>query len=409
MTPLPSPLRRPELEPLWAEAHRRLSSGRPVSALQVEMPTLDQRHAVADLLGLPRRPPSPYRVRMSTLDAILVDAVGLDTRAVVSELLGPLDDEAARRAADGAAREELWGWVRAHPVVTAQPALEDWVSGLRIVDTSPDATRTLLGRALDVLANLPAPGRPRAALAEDVLDDPHALDDDTRLATLVMRALAMIHDEDPPSTAAARHRLWERSGVSGDQLSVSVLAAGLRPAGDDLVAGILNACAAAGQAAALTLAQLRATARLDLDVDTVWAVENPTVLALAVDRFGTRCPPVVCTSGWPNGAAVTFLRLLTDARVTVLYHGDLDGEGVRIAAHLSTTTGLTPWRMSNRDYRDAARDRGPGVGRVTEAPWDPDLAPAMRERCVAVFEEQVATALLDEMTLHVPPPEPTPG
>lgn len=86
---LPAPLRRPELAPLWAEAHRRLSTGRPVSAIQVDMPTLDQRHAVADLLGLSLRPPSPYRVRMATLDAILVDAVGRDTRSVVSEILGP--------------------------------------------------------------------------------------------------------------------------------------------------------------------------------------------------------------------------------------------------------------------------------------------------------------------------------
>lgn len=394
---LPAPLRRPELAPLWAEAHRRLSTGRPVSAIQVDMPTLDQRHAVADLLGLSLRPPSPYRVRMATLDAILVDAVGRDTRSVVSEILGPLDDEAAHRAADRAARDALWAWVRAHPVVAAQPALHEWVGGLRIVDGSPDATRALLGCALDVLAALPAPGRPLAALAQEVLDDPHALDDDTRLSTLVLRGLAVIHDVEAPTTAHARHDLWERSGVSGDQLSVSVLAAGLRPTTDDLVARLLNACADAGQAASLTLAQLRTTSALSPARDTVWAVENPTVLALAIDRFGAGCPPLICTSGWPNGAAVTLLRLLADAGVNVLYHGDLDGEGLRIAAHLAATTGVTPWRMTAADYRAAVRDRGPGVGRVTEAPWDVDLAAALSEHDVAVVEEQVASSLLDAM------------
>lgn len=390
------PLRRPELAPLWAEAHRRLSSGRAVSTIQVEMPTLDQRHAVADLLGLPLRPPSPYRVSIAKLDRILLDAVGRDTRSVVGEVIGPLDDVAARRAEGRVAREELWSWVRTHPVVAAQPALQDWVGGLRVVDGSADATRTLLGRALDVLAVLPAPGRPLPAFAQDVLGDPHALDDDTRLSTLVLRGLAAIHGVDPPSTAQARHDLWERSGVSGDQLSVSVLAAGLRPTGDDLVARLLNACADAAHAASLTLAQLRATPRLELGVDTVWAVENPTVLALALERFGVECPPVVCTSGWPNGAAVALLRLLSG--VTVLYHGDLDGEGVRIAAHLAVTTGVRPWRMTSADYRAAVRDRGPSAGRVTDAPWDADLAAALRERAVAVPEEQVASALLDAMT-----------
>ncbi|GAA1702016.1 DUF2399 domain-containing protein [Fodinicola feengrottensis] len=40
---------------------------------------------------------------------------------------------------------------------------------------------------------------------------------------------------------------------------------------------------------------------------------------------------------------------------------------------------------------------GPGVGRVTDAPWDPALADAMRELGTAVFGERVATALLDEL------------
>lgn len=126
-------------------------------------------------------------------------------------------------------------------------------------------------------------------------------------------------------------------------------------------------------------------------------MENPTVLALAIDRFGAGCPPLICTSGWPNGAAVTLLRLLADAGVNVLYHGDLDGEGLRIAAHLAATTGVTPWRMTAADYRAAVRDRGPGVGRVTEAPWDVDLAAALSEHDVAVVEEQVASSLLDAM------------
>ena len=53
--------------------------------------------------------------------------------------------------------------------------------------------------------------------------------------------------------------------------------------------------------------------------------------------------------------------------------------------------------MTAADYRSAVRVRGPSVGRVTDAPWDPDLADAMREAGVAVAEEHVAESLLGEM------------
>ncbi|MEV0302246.1 DUF2399 domain-containing protein [Streptomyces prasinus] len=36
-------------------------------------------------------------------------------------------------------------------------------------------------------------------------------------------------------------------------------------------------------------------------------MENPSILALAVRSFGPDCPPLVCTSGWPNSAAIHLL------------------------------------------------------------------------------------------------------
>ncbi|HEY4006944.1 MAG TPA: hypothetical protein VGM60_17405, partial [Pseudonocardia sp.] len=44
-------------EPLWRAAHQRLSSGQPVSAVQVGPLSDEQRGALADLLGLSRLPP----------------------------------------------------------------------------------------------------------------------------------------------------------------------------------------------------------------------------------------------------------------------------------------------------------------------------------------------------------------
>jgi uncharacterized protein (TIGR02679 family) len=160
---------------------------------------------------------------------------------------------------------------------------------------------------------------------------------------------------------------------------------------------VLRACAEGGHAVALTLGQLRATAWSEGLPEAVWVVENPSILALALDRFGKRCPPLVCTSGWPNSAGILLLSALQEAGCQLRYHGDFDGEGIRIAANVMSRTGAVPWRMAAADYLAAVGPVGPSVGRVTEAPWDEQLAEVMRERDVTVSEERVAGELLAEL------------
>jgi uncharacterized protein (TIGR02679 family) len=395
---LPAALRDPGLSPLWQVAHARLSTGRQVGTLRIGPLDERQQAAVADLLGLDRLPGAECSVRLERLDAAVHDVAGVDTRTVVEQLVGRVGDHAAERAAGAAERTALWRWLAEHEIVRAQPALDEWVDGIRRAGTtSVPRTRALLESAVAVLARLPADGSPLPTFAEDVLDDPHALDDGTRLGGVVLRALSCLAGADPPVDAAARRALWEQSGVSCDQLSVTVLTAGLRPIGAGLLAQVCRLCAEHGHAAALTLAQLRCA---DLEVPSptvVRVVENPSVLALALGRFGRRCPPVVCPSGWPNSAAILLLRQLARAGAELRYHGDLDGEGVRIAAYVMAKTGATPWRISTRDYRAAVRAEGPPVGRVSPAPWDPGLAPQMRAHGVAVVEEHVSEALLADM------------
>ncbi len=130
-------------------------------------------------------------------------------------------------------------------------------------------------------------------------------------------------------------------------------------------------------------------------------VENPSILALALARFGTQCPPLVCTAGWPSGAGIRLLRALDSAGQIVRYHGDLDGDGVRIAAYVMAKTGASPWRMATADYRAAAAPTGPPVGRISAAPWDEELGPAMVERGVAVVEERMSAVLLQDLARPV--------
>lgn len=396
-------LDRPELMPLWSAVHGRLSTGRPVSGVRVGPLDEAGREALADLLGLDRLPGTEAVIRLSWLEAAVADACGQSVRDVVTAIIGPIRDRAAELQRESTQRAALWDWLAGHDVVTTQPALTDWVTHLRtngLVDGSPDRTRSLLASALTVLAALPSDGEPLPVLAARLLDgDSHALDDGTRLSSLVLRALAVLYGADMPDSAQGRRAIWSRAGVADDELSTTVLAVGLRLDGDGPVARISRICAEAGQPVSLTLAQLRAPGELAWPVGPVHITENPSVLALALRRFGAHCPPLVCTSGWPNTAVIHLLRQLAVHGAPLHYHGDFDGEGIRIAAHVLAKTGAVPWRMAAEDYRRAVTrvPAGPDAGRLTPAPWDPALSDAMAELRTAVVEEVIADVLLDDM------------
>lgn len=393
---------RPELRPLWDALRYRLErSDGPVRSVRVSLRTDAERAAMADLLGMPRLPGHNATVRVDRLDALLGE-LGLDSRTVVEALGGPLRPLAAQRRERAAAREDLWAWLSGHPAVAAEPSLRTWVDHVRgtgLVDGSPDATRSLLSSVFTVLTALPAGGGPLAEFAARVCGDPHALDDGCRLSAYVLRALAYRYDEPVPSCAAERRALWQRAGIACDALSVSVLSAGLRPHGDSPLAVTCRAWSDVGQPTRLTLAQIRATRPLHIDAREVWVVENPAIVAAAQDRFGPCCPLVVCTSGWPNTAVIELLRLLGR---TPRVHADLDGEGLRIAAYVLAKAGGTPWRMTAVDYLAAVSDTGPSVGRVSDVPWDTELAPALRTHGVAVPEERIVVELSADLAAHVP-------
>ena len=321
----------PELAPLWQAVHRRLSSGRPVTRVRVGPLDSQQQAALADLLGRVRMPGQYPTVSLAELDQILHEAVGAGAREVVARLVGPVGDRAGDQQRAAAERAALWAWLNGHPVVAAQPALRSWVEGLQragLVGGSVLRTREVISEALKVLGELPASGAPLPVLADRVLGDTHALDDGTRCAGLVLRALAAIYDVAAPENAQQRRALWERAGVADDELSAVVLAAGIRPSGDDLASRILRLCTNDGHAAVLTLGQLKAGGIGPGLPPRVWVFENPSVLAMALARFGRKCPPIVVTAGWPNSAVVLLLQQLATAGARLHYHGDFDGEGL---------------------------------------------------------------------------------
>lgn len=383
------------IDPLLRECHRRLSTGAPVSKVRVGTMDRSEQDAIADLFGLPSRPLAGASFALDDIETAVLELTGRPLRDVLEERFGLIGDERAARVSAADERAALWAWLVAHPVVRDRDLL-GWAEELRTtgVRGSVEATRGLLERALQVLDALPSPGEPMPVFAGRVLNDTHALDADSPLSSLVLRALG------PSARAADRRSTWRAVGVLDDELSSTVLVAGVAATGSSVADQICRVGASVGQAVSLTLAVVRSGAPVMPGPRDVFVVENPAVLSMACTELGEGIPPMVCVSGWPSGAAIELLVALRSQGHKLHYHGDLDGEGVRIAEHLCAETGARPWRMSTEDYLARVAPQGAQVGRVTEASWDVMLGGAMRARGVAVLEETVWADLRGDLELR---------
>jgi uncharacterized protein (TIGR02679 family) len=416
VTPVPGWLADPALGDFWAVVARRLERRGRVATGTVRVAVTDAavRRAVTGLTGR-AAPGRQAVVDLAELDADLRRRAGLGLVRVVEELVGPVRDRPADRAARRAARQDpvaaaVDHW-RCRPDLRGQPWVPAWAESL-----AGDGTilrRGVAGEdlvaALDLVARLVAgefAGRRRTEVAARATGDAHALDEGRLPAALVVRALAARRGIAAPEHPAGRRDLWEEVGVAVDRVSTTCLIVGLVPdPGADPAAGAApvgdpgrhrwSAAADAGDPVHVTGWDLDRTSgwRPHLDVGDVLVTENPTVLeAFARQRPGI---PVVCVNGHPRGVV---LELLARVRphAALRCHGDFDVAGLHIVRRLVDACGVLPWRMSAADYRAAARPTMPALlGEVPETPWDPDLHAGMAGARVAVHEEVVLDDLLD--------------
>lgn len=321
--------------------------------------------------------------------------------------VGPLRSLPSERLAARQEREHSWARAAMHPVIGRRPYLLDWLQEL---ETSGQLTRVanradqepfgLLQRALDTLALLPRePPEGLPSFSVRATGHTHNLDRNRPLDVLLLGALAHLDGSDRPRDAEARRALYDRFGVVCDALSNTVLCAGLAARGDSVVARKLRLSASAGVPCVLTLLELRDVERLERVGRVVSICENPEVMATALERLGTRCAPLVCTSGWPRVAALRLLRALSTGGSSLRYHGDFDWYGLRIASAMMTRVTATLWRYGASDYR--AAEAGPPLDPEPPLPDLPEelssVVSAMRERGVAVAEEQVLDGLVGDL------------
>jgi uncharacterized protein (TIGR02679 family) len=379
----------------------RADTAAPSGTIRLGNVSAHEYEALARLMGRRLRQASSIQVDVAAIDAAMSNAgIAPSLKAALERLDGPIAHLPTVRA------EAMARWAAAadgarHPGLTR---LLQSPAGLgllkRLARRDAEAAARLRDRADLVLQRLPVPGQPRAQLAAEALGDAHALDNGEPAGTLVLAVLrqAVPPGEDGAAPDAAEEEdgrtLWARAGVLVNELARPALVLNLPLAGGGHLAG------AAGEPAYASLRQLmRSPPPLAVAGRTVYFCENPNLVAIAADRLGPRCAPLVCTDGMPAAAQRTLLAQLAQAGARLLYHGDFDWPGLRIANLVIGSFGAQPWRFGAADYTAAA---GIASGRAltgstVAAAWDAALAPTMQRHGLAIAEEAVAVALLPDL------------
>jgi uncharacterized protein (TIGR02679 family) len=357
--------------------------------------------ALAALVGRPQRLSDSLAIDVRLVDESLRRAGIADSlRDALERLDGPIIDLAALRQH----RQAQWSAVLAG---CRHDGLIDLLRsplqlGLlkRLAKQDSAAAGRLCARAEAVLQRLPAGGLPRSQLAAEVLGDAHALDDGQPVATLVLavqRRLAEpveeVEAEMRPVGERARD-VWAAVGVLVNELARPALFLNLPVEG--------QASHPSGEPGFLSLrALLRTPPRWNVDGREVHVCENPNLVAIAADRLGARCRPLVCTDGMPGAAQRALLTQLSRAGARLRYHGDFDWPGVTIANSVMRTFAAQAWRFGAVDYLAAIatqRERLPSLdGTPVIAAWDDALTAAMTRHGIPVPEEGLAESLLQDL------------
>jgi uncharacterized protein (TIGR02679 family) len=347
------------LAPLRKRLRRRFEraplDGR-IERIRIAALTAEEHAALASLVGRPQRYSNSLQIDVQRVDAALQQSgIAVSLRDALERLDGPIVHLAATRAH----LQSLWSSVIAgcsHPELVQLFQTPAGVVLLkRLARQDAPTAAELCRRAEAVLQRLPASGITRSQLAADVLGDAHALDNGQAVATLVLaarrRPAAPPRDDgyspmepdngDPQQAAVERARdVWAAAGVLVNELARPALFLNLPTTGDKSCRG------RRGEPAYISLRSLlRSPPAWDVAGRTIYVCENPNLVAIAADRWGTDCAPLVCTEGMPAAAQRCLLAQLVQAGARLSYHGDFDWPGLRIANHVMREHGAHAWRF----------------------------------------------------------------
>jgi uncharacterized protein (TIGR02679 family) len=325
--------RLPGPRKVLAAARRRLEAGGHLSGrpLRVGL-TPDERDEVGRLLGM-TWVGSGKAVGARTLAGTL-QGLGTDVRELLEATGEPLRDRRTERdiaRTDAAAERE-----RATALLTSVDVPPDvaaaWVGRRGLPAAGSGQLADLASRCARVWELLPGAGGGRmllTVLAASALNDPHALDRGSPVATGVLRLLG----HELPESAETWRTAWEEHGVDCDPVSSRVLVLNLRLVGNAMCVPL--SLAAGPEPLWLTLRSLNGAFRAE--APDVYVCENPSVLIAAADALGPRARPLICTNGRPSAAAVRLLTCLAATGALLHIRADDDATGQEIVKGLRTS------------------------------------------------------------------------
>jgi uncharacterized protein (TIGR02679 family) len=397
-------LGRPELQRLVLRLRTRLERGKDLCGiLALPNATPAERDALDRLIGRAPTRGTSVAISLDRLDEKLrVAGVCPNLREAIESLTGPVKDLRAEREAV----ERQWVAIfdAAAERIGDRVELSNWLGHVRanglLRRYGIAEAQSLISHALTVLSALPAQDIPLAELAARTIGDAHALDPDTSLGALVLRAVAALGKCEKWDDVQSRREAWASVGVICDELSAPVLVLNLRASDDGPTSRALRLYADAGEPTFLSIRQLlRTPLTFSREVvgSVVYICENPSVVAAVANRLGKQSAPLVCIEGQPRTATRLLLNSLQSAGVRLAYHGDFDWPGIQIANTILSRHNAEPWRMSANDYRTAAIHSFALSGFPVAATWDSNLMPAMHELGLAIHEEQVTETLITDL------------
>jgi uncharacterized protein (TIGR02679 family) len=357
--------------------------------------SVQERRALEGLLGRRSRESTSMQVATSELDEALSRA-GLATslRDALEQLDGPINDVVGERERAVAAWDQVFSVPRESRLTAALTAVATRSTLKRLAGGQPAIAERLLTDAERVLERLPVRGVPLPRLAADVLGDSHGLDKRCPVASVVLMALGKGPKEDA-------REVWARAGVLVSEYAKPALLFNVPVSVDSACRTLIGAAYELAEPLQLSLRTLlRQSPNWQVKGRRVFVTENSTVVGMAADHLGSRCPPIVCTDGVPAAAQQALLRQLVERGANLFYHGDFDWPGIAIANFVMRTYGAKPWRFRTEDFQPQIGF--PLAGEPIVSEWDPDLTAKMATLRLGLHEEAVIERLLEDLAADQP-------
>lgn len=196
------------------------------------------------------------------------------------------------------------------------------------------------------------PGIRMAVLGSEITGNPHQFDRNTDTGKLLIQALSFFNGGKPVQSAEDVLALYVMSGMKPDDISSFTTAYGIHLGTDYGLHPAYEGFIQHGESYLVSLSNLSRIKSVHVKGNIVYAVENQMVFSQLCEALEGREAGLLCTSGQVKTASLILLDLLCASGCKVLYCGDLDPEGISIAAKLVErgNGAVIPWHMTREDY-----------------------------------------------------------